>query len=35
MAAAATAKLFEFQPFGRGFLVFRRNVIALFALGAL
>lgn len=35
MTAAATAKLFEFQPIRRGFLIFCRNVIALLTLGAL
>jgi hypothetical protein len=35
MAAATTAKLFEFQPVRRVFLIFCRHVIALFALCAL
>jgi hypothetical protein len=35
MAAAAAAELFEFQPLGRGFLVLRRYVVALFAFSAL
>ncbi len=35
MTAAATAKLLEFQPVRRGFLIFGRYVIALFAFGAL
>jgi len=35
MAAAATAILVEFQPVRRVLLVFRRHVVALFALGAL
>jgi hypothetical protein len=35
MATATTAKLFEFEPFGRRFLVFRRYVVAFFALSTL
>jgi hypothetical protein len=35
MATAATAKLFEFEPFGRRFLVLRRYVVAFLALGTL
>jgi len=35
MATATTAKLFQLQPSGRVLFVFRRNVIALFTLGAL
>jgi len=35
MAAAATAKLFQLQPSGRVLFVFRRYVIAFFALSAL
>ena len=35
VAAAAAAELFEFQAVRRVFLVLRRYVIALFALGAL
>jgi hypothetical protein len=35
MAAAAATKFLEFQPVRRGFLIFCRHVIALFALGAL
>jgi hypothetical protein len=35
MATTAAAKLFEFKPFRRRFLIFRRHVVALFALGAL
>jgi hypothetical protein len=35
VAAATTAKLFEFQPVRRVLLVFGRYIIALFALGAL
>jgi hypothetical protein len=35
MAAAAATELVHFQPVGRVFLVLRRHVIPLFALGAL
>jgi hypothetical protein len=35
MAAATTAKLFKLKPVRRVLFVFRRHVIALFALGAL
>ncbi len=35
MTAAATAKLIQLQPSGRVLFVFRRYVIAFFALGAL
>ncbi len=35
MATATTAKLFQLQPSGRVLFVFRRNVIAFLALGAL
>ena len=35
MATAATAKLFKLKPVWRVLFVFGRNVIALFALGAL
>jgi hypothetical protein len=35
MATAATTVFFEFKPFGRRFLIFRRYVVALFALGTL
>jgi hypothetical protein len=35
MAAAATTELLELKPVGRVLFVLRRNVIPLFALGAL
>ena len=35
MASAATTKLFQLQPSGRVLFVFRRYVVAFFALGAL
>jgi hypothetical protein len=35
VAAAAATKLFKFQAFRRGFLIFRRHVVALLAFGAL